>query len=59
MRKGHNEGNKNWGGGKRGKKWKRLMEIVATLSLPAAYRPIAGTPHADANSTLALLLYVS
>ena len=32
-----------------GKKRKRLMEIVATTSLPAVNRPNAGTPHARAN----------
>ena len=40
MRKGCDGGEKNRGG-ERGKKKKRLMEIVATTSLPAVDRPNA------------------
>ena len=54
MRKGR-DGEKK-GGGKRGEKKKIRMQIVATTSLPAVYRPngyartrTAGTPHARAN----------
>ena len=50
MRKGRDGGEKT-GGKNGGKKEKRLMEIVATTSLPAVDRPTptAGTPHTRAN----------
>ena len=44
MRKGRDGGN---GGKKTGKKRKRLMEIVATTSLPAVDRSNADRPNAD------------